>query len=220
MATLGRVRWEPRPGIPSRFTSTMDDRAIATPSQEVSAATLAEMASQLDALVARFVLKHQDRSSAARQAVHSRWANRRGPPCRGGLAAVLTLSRAPAEDRPRSTDSGEVDACSSVTMAILGRTGSSCGRGLRPLPPPVPCRARDVRQPRQGVGVGLGRWTRALVTSGTRGRRSTVGIPGTGLSYTSRSHARRAAPAKAQGGAAGCLGWLALVVLLYWLWPK
>lgn len=63
---------------------------------------------------------------------------------------------------------------------------------------------------------GRGHW----VTSGTRGRRSTVGIPGTGLSYTSRSHARQAAPAKAQGGTVGCLGWLALVVLLYWLWPK
>jgi hypothetical protein len=46
------------------------------------------------------------------------------------------------------------------------------------------------------------------------------GIPGTGLSYTSRSHARPAAPAKAQGGTAGCMGWLALVVLLYWRWSK
>ena len=64
---------------------------------------------------------------------------------------------------------------------------------------------------------GRGHW----ITSGTRGRQATVGIPGTGLSYTSRSHPQPAAPAKATGTSAGCLGWLVIAVVLWALFvPK
>jgi hypothetical protein len=64
---------------------------------------------------------------------------------------------------------------------------------------------------------GRGHW----VTTGTRGRRATVGIPGTGLWYTTRIHPRPAARAKAQGSSVGCLGWIVVIVVLWLLFaPK
>ena len=59
---------------------------------------------------------------------------------------------------------------------------------------------------------GRGHW----LTAGRRGLRGTVGIPGTGIWYTSRLHPRSAAPAKV-GPAFGCLAYLVVFLIVYWL---
>ena len=63
---------------------------------------------------------------------------------------------------------------------------------------------------------GRGHW----LTAGRRGLRGTVGIPGTGIWYTTRLHPRSAAPAKATGGAFGCLAYVLILVAIYALWPR
>ena len=62
---------------------------------------------------------------------------------------------------------------------------------------------------------GRGHW----VTAGRRGLRGTVGLPGTGVYYTTRLHPRSAAPAKASP-TFGCLAYLVVLVIIYLLWPR
>jgi Protein of unknown function (DUF4236) len=55
----------------------------------------------------------------------------------------------------------------------------------------------------------------AHVTYGRRGRRATIGLPGTGLSYTVAPHRRRRAPAARHGSILGGVVALFLLYLLF-----
>lgn len=57
----------------------------------------------------------------------------------------------------------------------------------------------------------------ASVNLGKKGRRTTVGIPGTGMSYTSTSKRRRSSAKRSSGGCGGLILLVVIVLVVIWL---
>ncbi|PNP98510.1 DUF4236 domain-containing protein [Moraxella sp. RCAD0137] len=57
----------------------------------------------------------------------------------------------------------------------------------------------------------------ASMNFGKKGRRTTVGIPGTGMSYTSTSKRRRRTRKKSSGGCGGLILLIIIVMVVVWL---